>query len=149
MDFRTKVNHHSFGVRVSALMLKKDKLYLAKSPKDEYYLLGGAIFVNELSEEAIKREVYEEVGVDIEVEQLAFIVENQFSLEDNDYHQIEFLYLVTPLSEPNPEMEEGGQQRRCEWIHLNDLESINLNPAFLKKALNNWNGKLQHFLNRE
>ncbi len=43
MDFHTKVDQNSFGVRVSALMLKEDKLYLAKSPKDEYYLLGGAI----------------------------------------------------------------------------------------------------------
>ncbi|MGT2774489.1 NUDIX hydrolase [Streptococcus hyovaginalis] len=149
MDFRTKIDYHSFGVRVSALMLKDDKLYLAKSPKDEYYLLGGAILVNELTEDAIKREIYEEVGVEIEVGQLAFIVENHFSLENTHYHQIEFHYVVTPLSSPNSEMEEGGQTRRCEWVSLNDLENINLNPNFLKTALKNWDGQLKHIVNKD
>lgn len=149
MDFRTKVNHHSFGVRVSALMLKEDKLYLAKSPKDEYYLLGGAILVNELTETAIQREIYEEVGIQIEVGQLAFVVENHFSLENTEYHQIEFHYVVTPLSSPNSKMEEGGQIRRCEWVSLNELDNINLNPAFLKKALINWDGQLKHIVNKD
>lgn len=42
----------------------------------------------------------EEIGIDVEVGPLAFIVENQFTLQEKSYHQIEFLYLVTPLSEP-------------------------------------------------
>jgi 8-oxo-dGTP pyrophosphatase MutT (NUDIX family) len=73
MDFRTKTNEYSFGVRVSALMIEDDKIYLAKSPNDEYYLLGGAIFVNELTKDAIRREIKEEVGADSEVGSLACV----------------------------------------------------------------------------
>lgn len=49
MDFRTRIGEQSFGVRASALIIKDEKIYLAKSPKNEYYLLGGAILVNELT----------------------------------------------------------------------------------------------------
>lgn len=105
--------------------------------------------VNELTETAIKREIYEEVGIQIEVGQLAFVVENHFSLENTDYHQIEFHYVVTPLSSPNSKMEVGGQIRWCEWVSLNELDNINLNPAFLKKALINWDSQLKHIVNKD
>lgn len=149
MDFRTKTNEYSFGVRVSALMIEDDKIYLAKSPNDEYYLLGGAIFVNELTKDAIRREIKEEVGADSEVRSLAFIVENQFYLEDTNYHQIEFHYLVNLLSEPNEKMIEGGQIRQCEWVSIDNLDQINLNPAFLKTALKNWDGQIKHVVNKD
>ena len=148
MDFRTRIDAHSFGVRVSALILKDDKIYLAKSPYDSYYLLGGAILVDELTEDALKREIREEVNLDIEVGKLAFIVENQFALEGINYHQIEFHYLANPLSEPNSEMVESGQTRKCEWVSLDRLSDIDLNPAFLKTALKNWDGQIKHFVNR-
>lgn len=149
IDFRTTIGHDRFGVRVSALMVTDGKIFLAKSPKDEYYLLGGAILVNELSEEAIKREVYEEAGVAVEVGDLAFVVENHFIREGVNYHQIEFLYWVTPLSEPSVKMQEGGQTRQCEWVSLDALEVLNLNPAFLKTQLKNWDGHLKHFVNKD
>lgn len=75
MDFRTRIGEQSFGVRALALIIKDEKIYLAKSPKNEYYLLGGAILVNELTEDAIIREMKEELNIDIEVKQLAFVVE--------------------------------------------------------------------------
>lgn len=149
MDFRTKTDHHSFGVRVSALMIKNGNIYLAKSPKEEYYLIGGAILVNELTEDAIKREILEEVGVTIDVGPLAFVVENQFILEGVAFHQIEFHYIVTPLSEPNAYMEEGNQTRQCEWVALDKLKDINLNPSFLKTALQEWDGQVRHFISKD
>ncbi|MFC3927968.1 NUDIX hydrolase [Streptococcus caprae] len=149
MDFRTKVDNISFAVRVSGLMIRDKTLYLVKSPKSEYYLLGGAVAVGETTEQAVKRELAEEIGVAVTVERLAFVVENHFTLNDVMHHQIEFLYLVTPLSEPNPVVMEGGTNRTCEWVAINDLDEINLNPSFLKTALKNWTGQLQHIFNRE
>lgn len=148
MDFRTRIGEQSFGVRASALIIKDEKIYLAKSPKNEYYLLGGAILVNELTEDAIIREMKEELNIDIEVKQLAFVVENQFSLDLTKHHQIEFLYLVNPLSDLNKEIYEGGQKRMCEWISFEELSKINLNPSFLKITLKNWNGQVKHFVNK-
>ena len=83
------------------------------------------------------------------VEKLAFVVENHFTLEGKDFHQIEFQYLVTPLSEPNHQMKESGQVRDCQWVSLDDLESINLNPAFLKQALTKLEGPVRHVINKD
>lgn len=149
MDFRYQSEQGSFGVRVSALMMQDGRIYLAKSPQGDYYLLGGAILVNEATVDAVKREIFEEVGIEVEVEALAFIVENHFKLDHINYHQIEFHYVVSPLTEPQKELEEGGQRLRCEWVALENLEKIDLKPAFLKSAIPNWDGRIKHFVNKD
>ena len=149
MDFRSQIQNQVFGVRATALIVQDGKIYLAKSPKEEYYTIGGAIHFGELTEEAVQREVREEIGIEVIVEKLAFVVENHFTLEGKDFHQIEFQYLVTPLSEPNHQMEEGGQMRDCQWVSLDELESLNLNPAFLKQALTNLDRPVRHVINND
>lgn len=149
MDFRMTVDKQVFGVRVSALIIQDEQIYLTKSPQDQYYLVGGAILVNEETEEAIKREVKEELGIDVLVNQLAFVVENRFNLESRKYHQIEFLYHVTPLSQLNTTIIEDSQERTCHWVSLDDLDKIDLNPAFLKEELQNWQGQVKHIIHKE
>lgn len=77
------------------------------------------------------------------------MVENLFTLEGNDFHQIEFHYVASPVAEPNRQMEEGGQSIDCHWVALDDLGAINLNPAFLKEALLKLDGPIQHFINQD
>ncbi|HEM3202540.1 TPA: NUDIX hydrolase [Streptococcus suis 8830] len=149
MDFRTRHDNQIFGVRATGLLVKDEKLFLVKAPEGNYYTLGGAIQLDETTEEAVQREMQEELGIDVEVGPLAFIVENQFSLQEKSYHQIEFLYLVTPLSEPVTYLEEGNSIRQCEWVAFADLEKLDLNPAFLKTELANWDGQLKHFMNKD
>ena len=50
-DFRTKVGNTVFGVRATALILQNRKLLVTKD-KGKYYTIGGAIQVNERTEEA-------------------------------------------------------------------------------------------------
>ena len=149
MDFRSQIQNQVFGVRATALIVQEGKIYLAKSPTEEYYTVGGATHFGELTAEAVQREVREEIGIEVIVEKLAFVVENHFTLEGKDFHQIEFQYLVTPLSEPNHQMKESGQVRDCQWVSLDDLESINLNPAFLKQALTKLEGPVRHVINKD
>ncbi|MFA9414272.1 NUDIX hydrolase [Streptococcus sp. E29BA] len=149
MDFRTTTDHKTFGVRSTALLVRGNQIYLAKSPAGQYYCIGGAIAVGETTEEAVRREVREEVGCDSQVDELAFVVENHFELDGRIFHQIEFHYLVTPLSEPNASMVEGDSRRQCEWVSFDDLEALDLNPAFLKTALKNWDGQVKHVVNME
>lgn len=149
MDFRTVVGNQSFGVRATGLLVKNEKLFLVKAPEGKYYTLGGAIQFGETTEEAVLREMQEELGIEVELGPLAFIVENQFTLQEKSYHQIEFLYLVTPLSEPVTYLEEGDSIRQCKWVAFTDLKNLDLNPAFLKTELANWDGQLKHFMNKD
>ena len=142
-DFRTKVGNTVFGVRATALIINNGKLLVTKD-KGKYYTIGGAIQVNESTEEAIVREVGEELGVKAQAGQLAFVVENRFEEDDVYYHNIEFHYFVDLLEDAPLTMQEDEKTQPCEWIDLDKLEDFQLVPAFLKAALPAWNCQLRH-----
>ena len=142
-DFRTKEGNTVFGVRATALILQNRKL-LATKDKDKYYTIGGAIQVNERTEDAVVREVREELGVKAQAGQLAFVVENRFEEDGVHYHNIEFHYLVDLLEDAPLTMQEDAKPLPCRWLALDDLYTVNLKPAFLKTTLPNWDGQLRH-----
>ena len=142
-DFRTTVGDTVFGVRAAALILQNGKLLVTKD-KGKYYTIGGAIQVNEKTEDAVVREVKEELGVEAQAGQLAFVVENCFEQDGVSYHNIEFHYLVDLLEDAPLTMQEDEKRQPCEWIDIDKLEGINLVPAFLKTALPDWDGQLRH-----
>ena len=139
-DFRTKEGNTVFGVRATALILQNRKL-LATKDKDKYYTIGGAIQVNERTEDAVVREVREELGVKAQAGQLAFVVENRFEQAGVHYHNIEFHYLVDLLEDAPLTMQEDAKPLPCQWLALDDLYTVNLKPAFLKTTLPNWDGQ--------
>ncbi|HEM4277696.1 NUDIX domain-containing protein [Streptococcus suis] len=147
MDFRTKVDNQIFGVRATALLIKDGKIFLTKDSKGRYYTIGGAIAVNETAQDAAVREVKEELGIDSCVNQLAFVVENQFTHENIDFHNIEFHFIVEPVGEMPKEMIEGKLKQTCEWIALDNLVNLDVVPAFLTQELPNWSGQVKHIMN--
>ncbi|MGT2912002.1 NUDIX domain-containing protein [Streptococcus cameli] len=149
MDFRTTVDQNHFWVRATALIVREDQVYLCKDVDGAYHTIGGAISVGETTEEAVVREVEEEIGCRSSVDHLAFIVENHFSIGKKQFHRIEFVYLLTPLTEPNPLMVEGEESRRCEWVRIDELEQLDVKPVFLKTELKNWDGRIKHIVNME
>ena len=142
-DFRTKVGNTVFGVRATALIVEEGKLLVVED-EDGFYTIGGAIQVGERTEEAVIREVKEELGVKAQAGQLAFVVENRFEQDGVSYHNIEFHYLVDLLEDAPLTMQEDEKRQPCEWIDIDKLEGINLVPAFLKTALPDWDGQLRH-----
>ncbi|MDW8649530.1 NUDIX domain-containing protein [Streptococcus suis] len=147
MDFRTRIDNQIFGVRATALIIKDGKIFLTKDAKERYYTIGGAIAVNETAQDAVVREVKEELGVDSCVNQLAFVVENQFTHEGIDFHNIEFHFIVDPIGEMPKEMIEASLKQACEWIELDNLVNLDIVPAFLAQELPNWNGQVKHIMN--
>ena len=142
-DFRTKVGKTVFGVRATALIVQNNQLLVTKED-DYFYTIGGAIQVNERTEEAVVREVKEELGVKAQAGKLAFVVENRFEQDGISYHNIEFHYLVDLLEDAPLTMQEDEKTQPCEWIDLDQLQNIQLVPAFLKTALLDWDGQLRH-----
>lgn len=142
-DFRTKLNQTVFGVRATALIVKDNRLLVVED-EDGLYTIGGAIQVDEATEDAVVREVKEELGVASRAAQLAFIVENRFEQAGVHYHNIEFHYLVDLLEDAPLTMQEDTKPLPCRWLALEDLSIVDLKPAFLKTALSDWDGQLRH-----
>ena len=142
-DFRTKLNQTVFGVRATALIVEDGRLLVIED-KDGFYTIGGALQVNEATEEAVVREVKEKLGVASRAGQLAFIVENRFEQAGVHFHNIEFHYLVDLLEDAPLTMQEDERQLPCRWIALNQLHTVPLKPGFLKTVLPEWDGQLRH-----
>lgn len=142
-DFRTKVGNTVFGVRATALIVEEGKLLVVED-EDGFYTIGGAIQVGERTEEAVIREVKEELGVKAQAGQLAFVVENRFEQAGVHFHNIEFHYLVDLLEDAPLTMQEDERQLPCRWIALNQLHTVPLKPGFLKTVLPEWDGQLRH-----
>ena len=136
MDFRVIGDTYRYGVRVSAIVMREDKL-LTYKVEDQNHLVGGAILVGEVSHKAVAKEVKEELGVDCEVEELVFVVENRFDYKGELHHMIEFHYKVTLLGEvPSHTLDEGKYE--CEWIDLQRLSEHDIRPQYLIKELPLW-----------
>ena len=142
-DFRTKLDNTVFGVRATALSVEEGKLLVVED-EDGFYTIGGAIQVGERTEEAVIREVKEELGVKAQARQLAFVVENRFEQAGVHFHNIEFHYLVDLLEDAPLTMQEDERQLPCRWIALNQLHTVPLKPGFLKTVLPEWDGQLRH-----
>lgn len=148
MDFRTKRDHQVYGVRATALIIRDNQILLGKHG-DGYHTIGGAIEVGETSSQAALREMQEEIGIAGEIVGLAFVVENQFTVDTVHFHNVEFHYLITPTEEAPAEMIEGDKTYLCEWLSLDKLDDVDIKPTFLKKALKHWNGQLTHVVNKD
>ena len=142
-DFRTKIEDTVFGVRATALIVEDGKLLVVED-EDGFYTIGGAIQVGERTEEAVIREVKEELGVKAQAGELAFVVENRFEQAGVHFHNIEFHYLVDLLEDAPLTMQEDERQLPCRWIALNQLHTVPLKPGFLKTVLPEWDGQLRH-----
>ncbi|MDO5388106.1 MAG: NUDIX domain-containing protein, partial [Clostridia bacterium] len=94
--------NNRFRYRAAAIIIEDEcVLFAGNSLEDYYYSIGGGVFMGETAEAAVKREVYEETGVNYEVERLAVIHENFFygrggTLDGLHCHEIEFYYLMKP-----------------------------------------------------
>lgn len=62
---------------------------------DFWFLPGGGVEFGETNEEAVRREVDEEFGIELVRVRLLGVLENRFTWVDDPYHTIEMVYEVT------------------------------------------------------
>ena len=140
------------SLRAAALIVNDDRLLVAKSANyDCYYTVGGGIEINESSEDAVIREVYEETGYKLEIDRLAFIQERFVTIDHRQYHEINFYYFMKDY----PDMDISNNSatdlgtETLHWLPLNNLSDVYLVPSFLKtKSLNNLTA-LEHIISQE
>ena len=116
-----------------------------------YYAIGDAIRLNETSEEAIVREIYEEADIKLEAERLVFVNERYLLINGNKHHEIVFYYLMK--SDVSLEISDGTitdqQQETLHWLPLDSLNDYNLVPGFLKsRKLDNITA-FEHIISKE
>ena len=107
-----------------------------------YLLPGGGQQFGESMREAVVRECREEVGVDVEVGEVAFVrdyigARHEFAEQDSHYHQIEVVFWATlaPGAEPSFGPDGDSFQTGVRWVPLEELDDAPLWPHALKAWL--------------
>jgi len=155
-DITLPIEDGFVNVRVGAIIEKDGRLLMVRNADLSYcYSVGGRIQFGESAEEAIRREVREETGWDLEIEQLGFVHEDFFwgdppSKRGRLIYEIGFYYYMkTPADfEPRGEsLTEDGTREQLEWV--DPAEDTVLYPDFFHTALQDRVPYVRHILKDE
>ena len=140
---------YSFNYRIVGVALHDGHVLLHHGESEDFWTLpGGRAELGELAEETLRREMREELGVEVEVERLLWVVENFFTYLGRSWHELAFYFAMTlphdsPLyrrDEPFFGQEEfpaptSGMTLIFQWHPVEGLDSVNLLPSFLRTGL--------------
>lgn len=145
-----------FRYRAAAIIIEEGYVLFAGNERENYYYsIGGGVHMGESAEEAVKREVFEETGVEYEVERLAFIHENFFdgdgSMEGLKCHEVAFYFLMKPRGsrELNSNSFTQGVKESMHWIPMDKLSDYRAYPMFFRDKLNHLKGEIEHIVTYE
>ncbi|HYP39710.1 MAG TPA: NUDIX hydrolase [Chloroflexia bacterium] len=142
----------AFGYRVAGVVVDEGRVLLQKADIDDFWIVpGGRVELREPAAESLKREMMEEIGVEVTVERLLWVVENFFEYQSMSCHEVAFYFLVSlPPGSPlydksqtfigyeeyyNEFTNENKLLLTFQWFPVDDLHSIAFYPSFLKDAL--------------
>jgi len=120
------------------------KILLAKSHKwfDNYTLPGGHIEVGETMREAVKREVKEEVGLDIEVEEMLLMQEAIFAPEFYKKKHFIFIDFACRTKEDKVKLDQSEIQDYV-WVYPGAAYNLKLD-SFTRKTIDRFLQGGQH-----
>lgn len=143
-----------FNYRVVGVAVHEDAVLLHQAEGDPFWIFpGGRAELGEPAEQTLRREMKEELDVEVEIVRLLWFVENFFTYADKRYHEIALYFLMQfpatsqYLVQPGPFQ---GQEKEVEllfrWFPLESevLSSLPLLPSFLQTALQQLPESVQH-----
>lgn len=144
LDINIKLGDYIVNLRAVAIITNDNKILFQKRKKDEFWALpGGKIKVGETGENAIKRELSEELGVlETEISRVHSISEYFFNFGEDKYHQYIFAYVVNIKDNEilnNIEFDgvETNENLIFKWFDLSSIKDAPIKPDFLKNQLSN------------
>lgn len=140
MDISYKNNDFVFNLRTSAIIYDytKSKILLFKINKYDFYLLvGGRIKEFETSFDAIKREVFEELNINIS--DFKYITTSEeFVIKNNiRYHQINIIYETTINLATEKLINKMNNKNEFNWIDVDELDNFKIYPTQIKDIMLN------------
>jgi len=147
VDENVKLN-----VRTTGVFLNNGKILVHKCGENDHYALpGGRVQAREDSITALKREVSEELELEIENTSFIGAVENFFTVPEAKFH--EYMWMIKgdfkDKSVYNQDRIIGHEQEEeliFEWVDVNDLKKLNFKPMEVIPYLENIDGKVHHMI---
>lgn len=144
MDISFITESGKFNYRVCAVMITDGKILVMHDERSPYYYLpGGRVKMGETAEQAVVREIREELGVTAEIARPLWL-DQCFFTEDVDglaYHELCVYFLMDVRDTDLPargvqfETKEDGRTNAFEWLAFERLRDEYFYPLFLKKEI--------------
>ncbi|MBR3199700.1 MAG: NUDIX domain-containing protein [Bacilli bacterium] len=151
MNIDLKEENKRYNARVSAIIYNKDKtkilLFKVEDGRDYYLLPGGRIEICEDSQTAIKREIKEELGYDLEFKLCA--VQENFTIKDNkEFMQHCFCYKGIYNGEitKNRIKCKDNNDQYFYWVNIDELLQYKIYPKSTYELINS--KELKHIVER-
>ncbi len=145
-----------FNYRVAGVCIHDGYVLTHKNQFEDLYALpGGRVEILESSEAALRREMREELGVDIRVERLLWVIENLYSYQGSLGHELGLYYLMS-LEGPRG-IYDRTHPMRCldapeltlQWLPMAGLPGVKLLPALLTPLLRELPASPRHMLHED
>jgi 8-oxo-dGTP pyrophosphatase MutT (NUDIX family) len=136
-----------FNFRIAGLGFRNGHVLVHRAVHEDFWSFpGGRAEIGETSVETLKREMVEELGVEVTVGRMLWTVENFFRYEDDDYHEIGFYYLME-IPEHFPfhateivhRLKDGESNLEFKWVNATRaaLIALDIPPYFIAEHIEN------------
>jgi ADP-ribose pyrophosphatase YjhB (NUDIX family) len=110
-------------------------ILFVREGSDPYWILpGGRVREEETFQEACARELHEELGIRPAIGELAFVLENFFTVQDRGIHEICVAFHVA-LGVDAIASVERNKRRECRFIPGQNIRSMHILPRVLPELL--------------
>lgn len=121
-----------------ALIIKDGKMLAIKlkDEQDEWYIMpGGGQDVEEILPETVCREVAEELGLQVEVKNLVFVIEG---VHGESFHRVDLVFLCEYMGKiENAVLQSDTYQVGYDWLDIKSLNTTPLYPSKLRRQIMN------------
>lgn len=158
-DIKLSDDDCAFKYRVNGIIISDNKVLTVQIMDNGFYCLpGGHVKLKELSSDAIKREIKEEVNGDVKSAKLIAVLENLFLRGDKKLVQELSFYYLIDASNVNLNdyvtYEEDDLLKKLEfkWLDIDNLEKYNFKPQVIVdqiKNIKNGDTNLKYYSIRE
>lgn len=134
-----------FNFRIAGLGFRDGHVLVHRAAHEDFWTFpGGRAEIGETSVETLKREMVEELGVEVSVGRLLWTVENFFRYEERDYHEIGFYYAMDiPAHFPfHPSdivhrLRDGKNDLEFKWVKATKaaLIALDIPPYFIAEQI--------------
>ncbi len=145
-DISFKADNEKFNYRVCAMIISEGKILAMHDDRSPYfYLPGGRVSIGETAEDAVIREVREELGVSAKIDRPLWLNQAFFTedVEGIRYHELCIYFLMdiseTYLLSRGDEFttHEGNRTHTFRWLDFDSLKDEYFYPTFLKQDIFN------------
>ncbi|MCM1289637.1 MAG: NUDIX domain-containing protein [Corallococcus sp.] len=128
----------NLNVRVAALFVRQNKVLLEMGAGCNHYCLpGGRVQFGESAEEALAREIKEELKADIKIVRCLYVHQCFFPLNENvRCHEIAFYFLAESSSLPEDAFKSFDGDSMFYWVEKGKLKDVKFFPLCIKENIN-------------